>query len=254
MPIWSCTVFQINSKCLPVIETLLTTPAQHEYETWKRDANSPEEKMKIYIDSVTKTGTGPKIEFQMDRRSAPFFVRGAPGPQQFKVTARMGAQIFHVNGWPLLAGVFGQYQNAWDFTRAVYSIYKLKTAEREIPLAAVLFNLHEHDEKLLRCFPNMRKLRVSRIPGGFVKTATLSGEMLEQTSEYQKWVKDEDFGGQVDYFGVAIGDQTVVLSTRGNMYSRQGKQIMPVDVVYDVLKNLKDCNALVYDSSISSYT
>lgn len=254
MTIWSCTIFQINAKCLPVIENILTKPAQYEYETWKKDEDSPEEKMNIYIDTVTKTKIGPRIELQMDRRSMPFFVRGAPTPQQFRITARMGAQIFHVNGWPLLIGIFGQYQSAVDLMRALYSIYKLQTGDREIPLQPVLFSLHEHDEALLKCFPNMKKLRVSRIPGAFVKTAIISGEMLEQSAEYQKWVKDEDFGGQVDYFGITVEDETVILSTQGNMYSRQGKQVMPVSVVYLVLRDLKQCNALVYDATLDIYS
>ena len=253
MPIWSCTIFQINAKSHPFVEGLLTKSAQHVYEKWKRDIDSPEEEMKIYIDTVTKTNIGPKIEFQIDRPSMPFFVRGTSGPQQFRITARMGAQIFHVNGWPILMGVFGQYQNAMELTRILFSLYKMKTADREIPLQPVLFNLREHDEALLRCFPNMKKLRVSRIPGDFVKTATLTGEMLEQSSEYQKWVKDQDFGGQVDYFGVTVGDETVILSTQGNMYSRQGKQSMPVNIVYKVLQDLKQCNALVYDATLDLF-
>ncbi len=253
MPIWSCTVYQINAKCLPVIEGILTKPSEFEYETWQRDEKSPPEKMKIYIDTVTKTSIGPKIELQMDRRSRPFYVRGEPTPAQFRITARMGAQIFHINGWPLLVGIFGQYQSAVDLTTALYYAYKLQTGEKEIPLQPVLFSLHEHDEALLKCFPNMKKLRVSRIPGDFVKTATLVGQMLEQSAEYQKWVKDQDFGGQVDYFGVTVGDQTVILSTYGNMYSRQGKQAMPVDIVHQILKDLKQCNALVFDATLDMF-
>ncbi len=52
--------------------------------------------------------------------------------------------------------------------------------------------------------------------------------MLEESPEYQKWVKDEDFGGRVNYFGITVGEETVVLSTTGNMYSRQGKIQRPV--------------------------
>ena len=70
--------------------------------------------------------------------------------------------------------------------------------------------------------------------------------------EYQKYVKDDNFGGKIEYFGLPVGDEEVVMSTHGFMYSMHGKERMPVSVVYQILKNLIECHALVYETTMDT--
>lgn len=252
MTIWSCTIFQINQKCQPFIENILTsTNSEYVYDIWKK-SDDDEEELKLYIDFINNRSSGTTIDIQMDRPSSAYYVRGED-PHKFRVTVRLGAHIFKKTGWPLVIGVFGQRDNAERLRIALKKIYLNETGLEDTPVYAVGFRLRDRDENLLQAFPNMKKMKVSGIQGSQVRTAVLTGNMLEESPEYQKWVKDEDYSGRVNYFGVTIGDEMVVLSTIGNMYSRQGKNPRPVGLVEQVLQNFLDCHALVYTPTLDLF-
>ena len=166
---------------------------------------------------------------------------------------RLAAHIFRIQGWPALVGVFGVKDNALKFRGVFKKVFLDQTNSRDTPLFSVGFQLREHDEALLQIFPNMKKIRVSGIQGSQIRSAILTGDMLEESPEYQKWVKDSEYGGVVNYFGVTVGDETVVLSTNGNMYSRQGREIRPIGTVYQVLQGLWQCRAIVFTPTIDIY-
>ena len=133
MVIWSCTIFQINVKCQPFAENLLTASnSSYVYETWNRP-NDESEELQIYIDSISNSELGTTIDLQFDRLSPAFYVRDKE-PQRFRVTARMGVQIFKVQGWPSLIGTFGQYDNALDLKNAFITVYREKTNSKDTPL------------------------------------------------------------------------------------------------------------------------
>jgi hypothetical protein len=236
---------------MPTIENLLTTTGKHVYDAWMKEDGSKED-LCIYIDSIRTTQTGKTIELQMDKISKQYYVRDGE-PSQFRLTARMGAHLFKIQGWPYLIGVFSQNQNALDLRVVLKRIYGQKTRETENPLFKVLFNLREHDDALLQCFPNMKRLKVIGIQGTHIREALFKGETLEESPEYQKYVKDDNFGGRIGYFGVPVGDEEVVMSTFGFMYSRHGKERMPVSIVSQILKNLIECKALVYEPTIDNF-
>jgi len=129
----------------------------------------------------------------------------------------------------------------------------LETGKGEMPLQSVGFKLAERSDALLQIFPNMRKMKVDGIQGSQIDTAILSGYMLEESPEFQKWVKSADYSGQVSYFGVSVGDETVVLSNFGNMYSRQGREPRPANTVLQVLRGLISTDALVYTPTLDSF-
>jgi hypothetical protein len=66
-------------------------------------------------------------------------------------------------------------------------------------------------------------------------------------------VKSEDYTGQASCFGVTVDEETVVSSNIGNMYSRQGKELRPTNIVLQILRGLIGINALVYSPTIDSY-
>jgi len=122
-----------------------------------------------------------------------------------------------------------------------------------MPLQSVGFKLAERSDALLQVFPNMRKMKVDGIQGSQIDTAILSGYMLEESPEFQKWVKSADYSGQVSYFGISVGDETVVLSNLGNMYSRQGREPRPTSTVLQVLRGLISTDAVVYTPTLDSF-
>ena len=251
--IWSCTIFQVNVKCLPQIETILTTTGKHVYDVWEKSGRQQNENMHIYIDKVTTTDSGKTIDLMMDVLSKPYFVRDEE-PHVFKMTLRLGVHLFKKQGWPYLVGIFGRSQTATGFRIALKQIYKEKTQQKENPLLKVAFGLHEHDEALLQCFPNMKRLKVRGIQGLHVREASFKGVTLEESAEYQKYVKDPNFGGQLMNFAVPVSNETVTMSTLGNMHSSQGSKRVPVETVLEVLRNLLLCHALVYEPTIDQYT
>jgi hypothetical protein len=253
MTIWSCTVFQANMRCLPQIESILTTPAIHEFDVWKRGGGQQDETMRLYIDRVKTTDWGKTIDLMMDMQSKPFFVRGER-PHVFKMTTRLNVHLFKVQGWPYLIGIFARNKTTMSLRIALKQIYKKQTGDKENPLLKVAFGLHEHDEALLQCFPNMEKLKVRGIHGLHVREASFKGITLEESAEYQKYVKDPNFGGQIMNFSVPVNNETVTMSTIGNMHSSQGGQRAPIDTVLEALRNLLLCHALVYEPTIDQYT
>jgi len=258
MTIWSCTVFQFNPKCQPAAETILSKASrQYLYDVWKRPSDTAEggfidEPLQLYVDSVTKGSNRTQIELQLDRESPAYYVRGAE-PQRFRIKVRLGLDIFKIPGWPAMVGVYGRYDNTNKCRVALKKVYENETSQGGMPLFSVGFKLAENSDALLQVFPNMRKMRVDGIQGSQIDTAILSGVMLEESPEFQKWVKSEEYSGQVSYFGVTVGEETVVLSTFGNMYSRQGREPRPTNTVLQVLRGLISTNALVYSPTIDSY-
>jgi hypothetical protein len=242
---WSCTLFQINPICQSFVEELFTSPkSEYIYQVWEKP-DSEEEDLKVYIDLFSERKHGINVDIQMDRISKAYNVRGER-PYRFRITVSLGIYLFKQSGWPALVGIFGAYENAHKLSVALKRIYMDATGKNDVPLTPVFLKLRERDEALLQAFPNMQKMKVTGIQGSQVRKAVVSGEMLQESPEYQKWVKDEDFCGKVEFFGVSVGDETVVLSTNGNMYSRQGKVTRPTSVVFHILQNLIQCNALVY--------
>ncbi len=249
--IWSCTIFQLNLACQRIIGNLLTSRGTYVYDTWQKD-DGTEEEMKIYIDDVKDSFLGTTIELQLDKKNKAQYVRDGKVPQ-FRVTVSMAVHLFKQQGWPLLAGVFAQNQNALDLRAALADIYKDNTGKNDNPLYKVLFLLREREEELLRCFPNMKRLRVQGIQGSHIRDATISGDALEESAEYQKWVKNEDFRGKISYVGIPVGKEVITLSNHGFMHSKHGKEPRPISIVYDVIKGLINCRTLVYEPTLDLF-
>jgi hypothetical protein len=114
----------------------------------------------------------------MDKISKQYYVRDGE-PPQFRMTVRMGAHLFKIQGWPYLIVVFSQNQNALDLRVVLKRIYGQNTGDGENPLFKVLFKLRERDDALLQCFPNMKRVKVSGIQGTHVREALFKGEILE---------------------------------------------------------------------------
>jgi hypothetical protein len=248
MTIWSCKIFQVNPDYQLEVEKLLMNVGE-EYVYEEAEGN---EKLTLYIESLHSNAQGNLVEIQLDRLSPPLYARGMP-PRRVRVTAKLAAQLFAISGWPRLVGIFGQGENIALLRRAFTIIYRNRTNTRGSPFFSVGFKLQEREEELIHRFPNMKKLRVERIQDIYVRDAVLKGDSLEESPEYQSWVLDKDRGGVIRYFGVSVMDETVILSTDGSMYSRQGKEKRPVRTVYQILSALLECHALVYKPTIDSF-
>lgn len=241
-------MFQINQECQPFAEELLTKPtSEYVYETYPKEDETTDNLL-LYVDTIQRLSQlGTLAEVQMDRLSPPYYVRGEE-PVRIKVTVKLGVHVFtHTNtNLPPMVGIFGQTENVSRFRVAFTKVYREKTDTVSNPLFPTGFKLHEQDQELLKRFPNMKKLRVDSIQGGNVRSAVLTGDMLEDSPEYNRYVKDSDRRGVVSYFGITVGDETVILSTNANMYSRQGKEARPVRTVYHILQSLHESNALTF--------
>jgi hypothetical protein len=187
--------------------------------------------------------------------SPAFYARNRP-PQKVVMTARLGCQFFNVKGWPSLVGIFGSRLNAENLRFALTSIYnqdKEKDDKTRL-LDRIIFKLRENESCLKKRFPNMKQLAVDQINDAYVRKAVLKGDQLENSELYEQWVSNSESGGRVLYFGVNIRDETIILGTLGNMYSRQGGSRFPVHNVRSVIQGLLDCNAMIYQSDLMSFS
>jgi hypothetical protein len=251
MVIWSSTVYEINTKCEQsilnsIFQTLRTPFVYGNYES---------EPMTIYIDSVRTTNLGKLYEVQIDVLSPAFYVRDLPTPRQIRITARIAVHFFSVSGWPPLVTIFAGQSNGGQFVNALDKTYeeKLNSPCSYSVLNRIFFNLREREDCLTTYFHSLKKIKVDRIKDDYINTATLTGNELEESYLYKQWVKDNIFGGRLQYFGFDIDGETVIVNTAGYMYSRQGMEQRPVKTVFKLLQSLLDCKAITFQAPLTRF-
>jgi len=254
MVFWSCTIYQLNPQCdRRIFEDIFTeTGTSFHYDTILREDDDDLD-LNLYIDTRTQNSQGTLFELAIDLLSPPFYARNKE-PQRVVLTARLGLQIFNLEGWPYLVGVFASQQNCDLFRYAMTKIYADQSGERSRVLDRVVFRLRENEECLMNRFPNMKQLAVDQINDAHIRKAVIKGESLEESPLYEQWVLSGDSGGRVLYFGINVRGETVILGTLGNMYSRQGSTRFPIDTVQQLVGGLLQCRAMMYQSEITSYT
>jgi len=253
MVFWSCTIYEINpSTNRRILDNIwLDEPFEYVYDEYSGN------ELMVYFDHHQETEYGPFLEVQLDILSPPYYLRNRPS-QRVPVTVNLAMQFFRHSGWPNLVGVFGQRSNADKLRWALREIYgnaaELEGLDRIHLLNQVIFRLREQEECLNSRFPDMKELSVEGLSDYNIDKAVLKGHSLEEHPLFDEWVRDALRSGQVRHFGFFVRNETVIISTFGNMYSRQGRERAPFGTVGSVLRNLLECEAVQYQSSIDQFS
>jgi len=148
--------------------------------------------------------------------------------------------------------IFSPAESIRYFVHAIQFLVSEKVRESEQfpnlimvrPILPVRFKLKGKEKELSKYFSNIRELSVRNIKDMYVHRANIGGIFLEQSGEYQKYVRSIEVSGDVNYFGVTFRDRVIMLSSEGKIWTRQGKNKVELNVVESILKILLNCNAL----------
>lgn len=252
MVFWSCTIFEVNPEIRMSTLDEIWSEAPFEYVYDSYNGND----LMVFFENQDDTSFGPFSEVWLDILSPPYYARGRP-TQRVPLSVSLGMLFFRASGWPNLIGVFGQRSNADKLRWALRDIYGnlagLEGLDRIHLLNQIVFRLRENEENLNRRFPDMKELSVEGISDNKIDKAVLKGKTLAEHPLFDQWVRDELRGGQVRSFGFYVHGETVIVSTIGNMYSRQGRERFPYNTMATVLGALRDCNAIQYQQTLDEY-
>jgi hypothetical protein len=94
-------------------------------------------------------------------------------------------------------------------------------------------------------FPNLQHFCIRDIPDERTKGIIVRGTSLEETYEYDKFVKDSDTSGSINYIGITSEfGKLIYLGTYGSAYSRMnflGEE--KYRIIYELYSRLKRINA-----------
>jgi len=252
MVFWSCTLYELNPEVRLDILDGIWRDAPFEYI---HDTNDGYD-LRVFFENQNTTPNGPFSEVWLDILSPPYYARGRL-PQRVPLSVSLGLQFLRGGEWPNLVGIFGQRSNADKFRWALREVYgqiaELEGLSKIHVLNQVVFRLRENEECLNSKFPDMKELSVEGLSDFNIDKAVLKGHSLNQHPLFDEWVRDELRGGQVRHFGFFVRGETVIVSTIGNMYSRQGRERFPHATMSIVLRNLLECRAVRFQSTMDKY-
>ena len=201
---WSCKIFQLNPKVDTLVKTLLNSSGSDEEYRTKED-----ESLKLYMRSSVQNHYGHLCSLDVDR--IVWAYNREKGRFPIKITSAVEAQIFEMPEFSNYVGMFASSKVAIITAEAVKSVLARTKDIGMLPFFVTDFLLKEKEQDLRKLFDNMTEISIDRLRDSFVRKATLKGKHLGESEEYQKYVKDKDLGGDVQFFGVSVDDRSVIL-------------------------------------------
>lgn len=251
MVAWSSTFFELTSGC----DRNIFFNILNDLKTPQFFGFHDDEDMNLYVNEIRRISEiGSLFEIELDVLSKAFYVRDREEPRQVRITARIALFVFEVPGWPSIIAIFASKPIVGSLYRALHKIYAERAKSQDLKpiLSRVLFSLREKESCLMKVFPDMKRIKIDKIDDMGLQTATLVGHSLEQHPLYEQWVKSEVFGGKVQYFGLVVDMQTVVINSAGSMWSRQGFEKRPVQTINRILTALYDCRAMTFQMTLTN--
>lgn len=215
------------------------TKVQAEYEFKKRD-NTP---LKLYVEGVQKNFYGRLVWLQLDR--IVFAYNRDEGRFPVKITNKLDVQIFERPEFSNYIGVYASSRLASALFDSMTYVMRDTTGKITLPFFECIFLLKEKEQELRKVFDNMTEISIDKVRDSYVRKATFKGKYLGESAEYQKYVKDKDVGGDVEFFGVSVDERSVILVSSGVIYTRQGSdREESLRTVSLCVENLQKANAL----------
>jgi hypothetical protein len=216
---WSCKLYQLNPKVDSQVKTLLTKLGA-EYEYKKFAFRDREDTLKVHIFTVQKNQFGVICQLDLDR--IVYLENREEGRFPVKVTQKLDVQIFEIPALPNYVGVFASDRISTILFTAMTTVLREQTGEFTVPFLETYFRLKEKEKELQSYFDNLTEISVDGVRDSFVRKARFKGSFLAESEVYQKYVKDKDIAGDIEFFGVSVDGRTIVLVSEGVIYTRQG--------------------------------
>ncbi|MGC9086963.1 MAG: hypothetical protein ACP5IT_12295 [Thermoproteota archaeon] len=244
MVFWTCYVFKVNPKIDNFVKDIIASKGEYAYD--KID----EKTLYFYIDNIQTMQHGKIIKVGVDK---PFQVSNREeGKVLVKETVSLTVCFYdEINGISNILAVFGSGENVSSFKYAMRMIVSERVKESKQfpnlvvvpPILPIGFRLKGKEKELSKYFSNIRELSAKNIKDLYVHRASIGGSFLEQSSEYQKYVRASDVSGDISYLGVTFKDRVIMLSSEGKIWTRQGKEEVEFSTVEEILKILQTCGA-----------
>ena len=112
------------------------------------------------------------------------------------------------------------------------------------PLILSKIDLKVNLDSLMKEFPNLQHFCIRDIPDEKTKGIIVRGNSLEETDVFDRFVKDDDTSGEVNFLGITTEfGKLIYLGTDGSVYSRlnfTGED--RIKTVYELYSRLRKIN------------
>jgi len=244
---WTCRVFKINPKFDNLVKDVILRTGSYLY------GKIEDKNLFLYIDRIQETFDewAKLIEIYIDNPRRVY--NREEGFVTIKETVPFNICLFEKSSISNFLAVFGSSYNIPVLTYALKVIISERgRSSGQIPDSLIVFSplfrlnfkLKGKENELGKYFSNIREISVKEIRDIYVHAASLKGLLLELSAEYQKYVRDAEISGRINYFGVSIEGRVIMLSSEGKIWTRQGKNNVEPEIVKMVLEVLDKCGAI----------
>jgi len=244
---WTCRVFKINPKFDSIVKDVVLKTGSYQY------GKVEDKNLFLYIDRIQETfgGWAKLIETYVD--SPRRIYNREENFVTIKETVPFNICLFEKSSVSNFLAIFGSSYNIPVLTYALKVIISEKGRSKgQIPDSLIMFSpllklnfrLKGKENELSKYFSNIREISVKEIKDMYVHAASLKGLLLELSEEYQKYVRDTEISGKINYFGVNVEGRVMMLSSEGKIWTRQGKNNVEPEIVKMILEVLDKCDAI----------
>lgn len=248
---WSCKLYQLNPKVDSHVKSLLSDVGK-EYEYKKSEYKDEATSLKVHISAVQSNIYGQLCSIDIDRIIYAF--NREDGRFPVKITTKLDIQIFETSALPNFVGMFASDRIASVLSTAMTAVLRETQDKVTLPFFETYFLLKEKEKELRQYFDNMTEISIDGVRDAYIRKAKFKGNYLGESEIYEKYVKDADIGGNVEFFGVSVDERTVILVSEGVIYTRQGSnRNESLNTVTKCITNIQKANALRVKSDILTF-
>jgi hypothetical protein len=243
----ACRVYKLSSEIATDVKHLLLESRRGKplhYETYELPSGDID--LSIVIKERFKNSYGTEVAFTVDhitrlqdRENEHQVVRFY---KQYQVQVIHGTP--HFNDCVM---VFGPKIIDRSLINAIK--YYIGKGKKEVvdPFILLKVDFNTSIDKLTKEFPNLQHFCIRDIPDERLKGLIAKGNSLEETDLFERFVKNGDTAGPINFLGIASEfGKLVYLGKDGSVYSRMNfAREDTIKTIYDLYVRLKGINALV---------
>lgn len=149
--------------------------------------------------------------------------------------------------------VFGPKSIDSRLRKAIY--FYVQETKDEFPDALRLLRveLKSNADTIMKHYPDLQHFCTEDNPDDRIRGVVIKGSQLEQTDVYERFVRDDETSGAINFLGITVeGGKLVYVGSDGSVYSRfyfKGEE--RIRVIYDLYSRFKKLNAFV--NSLDNY-
>jgi hypothetical protein len=113
------------------------------------------------------------------------------------------------------------------------------------PLTLIKVDFEEID-KLSKEFPNIQHFCVRNVPDERIKGVIVRGNMLEETDQYERFIKEDETKGPINFLGITTDyGKLLYIGKDGSIYSRMSfAKVDTIKIIYNLFIRFKKIGVL----------